>query len=133
MVRAVQAALRQARLQRVDDGARALALRYAAAIDGAAELAAELAELVPDNEDQARRLAVLARRVDAQVVLERIGPKLLACLEALGMSPRARAAVIGKGAGGDGVADSPAAAFRDRAKARRAWLHDAETVDAATS
>lgn len=36
-------------------------------------------------------------------VLEKLGPKLLACLEALGATPRARAAIVkGGAAGGQG-------------------------------
>lgn len=81
-----------------------LAERYAAVIDLAANLAAEAERLLErlDPEDDAlalAQLAGLAIRVERQAVLEHLGPKLLAALQALQATPAARARR--KGGGGD--------------------------------
>lgn len=75
-----------------DAGCRALVLRYARTIDQASAIAADAAS-VPFNPDDAQALDRLRRRLDAHVVMAEVGPKLLAALEALNASPRARAAV----------------------------------------
>jgi len=94
------------------DGAAAqLARRYAATIDTAYDVASDLDD-VPADEDLAGRVAWLARKVEAQTVLAELGPKLLACLEALGASPRARAAQS-KGAGTGTGTTSKLAALRE--------------------
>lgn len=77
-------------LDAVDAAAVKLAQRYAAAIDAAARIAADLDDL-SDDESLAKRVAALAAKVEAQCVLDRLGPKLLEALEALGATPRARA------------------------------------------
>lgn len=77
-----------------DAGAVRLAERYAATIDAAARLAADLAA-VPVDEDTARQVYALSKRVEAQTVLAELGPKLLACLESLGATPAARARLKG--------------------------------------
>lgn len=86
-----------------DAGVARLARRYAQVIDDAALVAAELQEVYadvdPDDEATFKRIAALAARVGAQAVLSDLGPKLLAALDALGATPRARKAPKG-GAGG---------------------------------
>ncbi|MEU5721581.1 hypothetical protein ABZ783_07140 [Micromonospora sp. NPDC047738] len=74
-----------------DAAAVKLARQYAAAIDNAALLAAALDE-IPYDEDLVKQVAALAAKVEAQRVLETIGPKLLQALDALGATPKARAA-----------------------------------------
>lgn len=74
-----------------DAGAVRLAQRYAAAMDDAARVAAELDAIDPLDEDDAARIARLAAKVTVQAVLETLGPKLLAVLEQLGATPKARA------------------------------------------
>lgn len=93
-------------LTAADAAALRLARRYGAAIDDAHQVAAELAALLPDDEDVRAQVAALAARVDAITTLDKLGPKLLASLEALGATPRARAAFkpVAKGAGGGKLA-----------------------------
>lgn len=79
-----------------DAGAVRLAERYAAQIDEAATIAAELADISVDDENDARQLHALSKRVEAQAVLAELGPKLLTTLESLGATPKARA-VVSKG------------------------------------
>lgn len=74
-----------------DAAAVKLAIRYARTIDAAAQLAADLAVFDVD-EDNAKRLYALIKAVDAQTVLDTLGPKLLAVLDSLGATPKARAA-----------------------------------------
>jgi hypothetical protein len=69
--------------------------RYALTIDAAAEIADAAAAIEPNDVDQARMLQALSRRVEHQVVLSELGPKLLAALESLGASPKVRAAMKG--------------------------------------
>ncbi|HEY0638703.1 MAG TPA: hypothetical protein VGD67_13720 [Pseudonocardiaceae bacterium] len=73
-----------------DSAAVRLAERYAAQIDEAHQIAAELAEIVPAGDDQARRLDALTKRVEAHTVLSELGPRLLAVLVELGATPKAR-------------------------------------------
>jgi len=84
-----------------DAGVVKLAERYAATIDDAARIAAELDDL-DYTEDTAKRVAALAKRVDAMTVIAELGPKLLACLEQLGATPAARSRLKG-GATGAGT------------------------------
>lgn len=85
-------------LAHADTAAARLARQYADTIDQAAQIAAALDDI--DDEDQAQRVAALAAKVDAQTVLADLGPKLLHTLDALGATPRARAAISKGGAGG---------------------------------
>jgi len=98
---AVAEMLRHLDLADEDIAAARLARRYAETIDNAAIIAADLADLAND-EDLARRVAVLAAKVDAQTVLDTLGPKLLAVLESLGATPKARAALRKGGTQGAG-------------------------------
>ena len=104
---AVAVTLEKLGLTDADKAAARLAERYAAAIDDAAVTAADLADLAADVDpgDAAthKRLAALTARVEAHQVLVDLGPRLLACLESLGASPKARAALRkGGGQGGGG-------------------------------
>lgn len=59
-------------------------------------------ELMPDDKATARLAALYASQIDQDPeTLDHLGPKLLAALEALGASPRARA-LIRKGPGAVG-------------------------------
>lgn len=120
---------------RPDDGAAvALAQRYAAAIDDAVAVAAALVEVDhqvdPADVDTRKRIAALAARVDVQAVLAELGPKLLTVLGELGMTPRARAAVAGKGGGGAGGRRSALDRIRTEHAAR---VDRTAAVDAAAS
>jgi hypothetical protein len=95
---------------RPEDGATvALVRRYAADLDEASVVAATLAKALRDLRGEVDlelfdRFAALATRIEDTTVLGLLGPKLLAALTELGMTPRARAAVAGKG-GAPGGAD----------------------------
>lgn len=97
-----------------DTAARHLAGRYAAAIDQASGVDVDRIgdALDPDDMTGRQMLARLARQVEAQAVLGELGPKLLAVLEALGATPRARA--VRKGGVGNGSSlPGKLAAIRD--------------------
>ena len=131
LVEALSAALGQIATRGEDQAAVAVARRYAAAIDEAAELARLAEQLwreLPAGDDVARRqLAALERRVTEQAVLGELGPKLVAVLVELGMTPRARAGVTGKGGGaGDNGGGTKADELRARRAARQ---HAAPAVD----
>ena len=87
-------------LQPEDSALAAVAMEYARTIDRAAAIAARAAKLPPDP-DIAEELANLRKRVSAQVTMSDLGPKLVAALDALTATPKARAAQ-GKPAGGNG-------------------------------
>lgn len=112
---AVEASLRALTTKPEDAALRALVRQYAATVDDAAEVAEAAALIEPEDEDQAKRLVALQRRVERLVVLAELGPKLQAALDALGASPKSRAAMSGKG-GTPG--DKPPSAL-DRARTRR--------------
>lgn len=61
--------------------------------------------------------------------LAELGPKLLAALESLGMTPRARAAILGKGTPREHSGRSPL----DELQERRAGRNGAKAVDAPAS
>jgi hypothetical protein len=119
LVPKVEATLGALELAPADAALVRLVRDYAAAIDKAAELAAdvEAAEgtLDPDDIIGRRQLAELARKVERQAVLATLGPKLLAALEALGATPAARNR--GRAGGGGHGGDSRLQALRE---ARRA-------------
>lgn len=93
--RALAAALRDAQPGPRDAGAVALAKRYAALLDGAAEALAMAEALVAEDDSQARVIHALQERLSAHEVAGDLGPKLLAVLAALGLTPAARAAAKG--------------------------------------
>lgn len=77
-------------LQPEDVGIAELAVEYAAAMDRAAAIAAAAAK-IPYDEDTAEEVKKLRARVSQQVTVSDLGPKLLATLDALGATPKARA------------------------------------------
>ena len=113
--------------QPVDGGARELALTYAREIDGAelvhVSLAKVLREVYEVDVDLHDRLVGQLARVERVHVVGLLGPKLLAALEALELSPRARAAIV---RGGRGHSTSPLDQLRARRAAR---LDNPEVVD----
>jgi len=103
-----------------DAGLRRLAEVYAAAIDEALDVAIDARKLVAEAEDEGsdfeiakRLLNALVKYSDANAVLEQLGPKLQSALEALGASPKARAAMTGKG-GGNGASPGGQSKFAQR-------------------
>jgi len=101
---AVAETLTKLKSEDIDKAAERLARRYAAVIDESATIATDLAELASINRDSgvSARIKALSAKVEAQEVLKNLGPKLLDALEALGATPRARAAVKGKADGASG-------------------------------
>jgi hypothetical protein len=79
-----------------------------------------LATLDGQDRDQAAAELALqyAREIDLGGDLAKLGPALLSCLTALGLTPAARAAAL-KGAGGDSTPAEPANPL-DELRARRA-------------
>lgn len=87
----VQETLDRLTLAPEDVAVAAVALEYAKTIDRAAAIAARLADLPasPDVEEEVGRLRA---RVSAHTTMADLGPKLVAALDALGATPKARAA-----------------------------------------
>lgn len=109
MEQAVRETLRNVTESPEDAGVRALALRYGRTIDESRALADAAADL-PYDPDTAVMVARLKQRVEAQAVVAELGPKLLATLDALQATPKARA-VAGKPAPAAG--QSKLSALRD--------------------
>lgn len=115
-----------------DAAIRALSVRYAEDLDESPSLSIEgawfieLVEGLSGRQSDVERAKRFVARVDQVQVLGLLGPKLQAALEALEMTPRARAAVrlpaggttpaAGSGPGGD--EDDLAKQRRERAAAR---------------
>ena len=78
-------------LQPEDAAVAALAVEYGETIDRAAELA-DAAGALPYDPDTAAMVARLKARVEAHAVMAELGPKLLAALDAIQATPKARAA-----------------------------------------
>jgi hypothetical protein len=116
ITRALSGSLRDTKFLERDRGAVALARRYAALIEEAQVVAEELERLRPADEDQAAVIARLKARVEAQTVTSDLGPKLLATLAALGMTPAARAATA---KGGTADVGNPAGDALARLRAAR--------------
>ena len=112
-----------------DTGAVELALTYAREYDASAVIHASLIKVMREVEaldvDVYDRLLPLAVRVERITVLASLGPKLLTALESLGMTPRARAAVL-RGVASDGDAPNPLVDLRARRAAR---VDDTPAVD----
>jgi hypothetical protein len=124
MTRAVAAALRQAKPEKLDAGAVQLAREYAALIDNAAVAAKYRAPLMAirraidcaeeyDNRDALEAFNKISDALAEHSVASDLGPKLLATLTSLGLTP------AGRGAKG-GQNGAPAANPLDELKARRA-------------
>ncbi|MGE3414184.1 MAG: hypothetical protein AB7L91_18420 [Dehalococcoidia bacterium] len=91
LARDVQETVEKLALQPEDVAVAAVAVKYAETIDRAAAIAAQAAR-IPFSEDTAEEVKRLAARVSAHSTMADIGPKLLAALDALGATPKARAA-----------------------------------------
>jgi hypothetical protein len=77
----------------------------------------------PKDSGTAALAKTYAKAIDAGEPLEKLGPLLLACLESLLMTPRARAALVKRGSDGDdGKPASPVDEIRER-RERRARAH----------
>lgn len=104
----------------------ALVKRYAFELDVAASIEDEFDKMVRDGSFSGRdyqRLQLLERRVRAATTVADVGPKFLAALEALGLSPAARAKLSKgvpdagpKAPAGDKPADALAALRAERAQ-----------------
>lgn len=119
--RAVAAALRSAPTEGQDAGTVALAKRYAALIDDAAAtakyrkyLGGLRAALADADDETVEHLERVAEALAAHSVASDLGPKLLATLTALGMTPTARGAKTG------GQNGAPVGTALDELRARRA-------------
>lgn len=124
ITRALTAALREAKLGKQDTAAVALAKRLAMLIDRAEQVAEDLdaVRVDPDDETMIELIRRVRAKVDAQAVASDLGPKLLAVLAALGLTPAARSAVAKGGGTGESRRDPAAVALAqlraDRAAAR---------------
>lgn len=126
MTSAVEAALAaRPAADRLDAGAEQVALNYARLIDAAAPAAryarplAALTRAVDayDAPDAADALLAVTTALAEHSVASDLGPKLLAALVELGLTPKARAA-LSKGGRDDGPAQSPLDELRARRAAR---------------
>lgn len=79
-----------------DAAVAALALKYAETIDRAVAIAAAAAK-IPYDPDVAEQVEKLKQRVGAHATMADLGPKLLAALDALSATPKARSAVMKPG------------------------------------
>lgn len=120
---ALEAALDHAEQDDADGATVALARRYARELDEAAVVSAAitkaLRELGAVNYDLHDKFLALAARIEEAAVAASIGPKLLAALEQLQMTPRARAAVV-KGGGGNATTGNGAESEMERIRRERA-------------
>lgn len=119
---ALDAALAGATVDDLDGATVALARRYARELDDAAVISTAitkaLRELGAVNYDLHDKFLALAARIEQAAVAASIGPKLLAALEQLQMTPRARAAVV-NGKGDDDAAAGKPESELDRIRAER--------------
>jgi hypothetical protein len=92
------------------------------AVQGAVDALA----LAPADRGAVQLALTYAAAVDAGEPVEKVGPPLLAVMEALGMTPRARAALV-KGGSDAGPSTSPL----DELRARRARRNGPADLDAA--
>jgi hypothetical protein len=129
--RALASATKATQLGPGDAATLALARHYAALIDRAADVARDadalLVAAAAEGGALAERVAKLRAEVDVRAVTSDVGPKMLAALAALGMTPAARAGVV---KGGSDV--RPGSAL-DELRSRRARQRDAAAVDPASS
>lgn len=97
----VQETLDKLELRPEDTALAALAVQYARTLDRCEAIAAD-ARRVPFDPDTAEALESLRKRVGAVTATSDLGPKILAALDALGATPKSRAAspkAAGKRAG----------------------------------
>jgi hypothetical protein len=129
---AVRVALDQLQLGDEDLAVRRLAEQYASAIDDAHLIAREAVKLAESTDDREKALSALLKRLDAGDKLGELGPKLQLALESLGASPKARAAITGKGKA-DGGKSAPAKSGYDERRARAAERRARAGVGGATA
>lgn len=130
---AVRETLDELDVGREDRALARLVLIYAMAIDDAQRIAMEAVKLAESTDDREKALSALLRRLDAGDKLAELGPKILAALESLGASPKARAAITGKGNDDGGKPPAQSGLDKRRAAAAerraRAGQHGAAAVD----
>lgn len=131
MIRAVSTSLKTLDDQSRDAGAVALCRRYAMVIDNATLptklkklLSTVAAGLDPDDEEANEALEKVAAVLTEHSVASDIGPKLLAALTALGLTP------AGRGGAKDGGGNEPARTSLDELRERRARKSRAANLDA---
>lgn len=98
VVAAVAELERSGRLRPEDAAAAKLAKRYARLIDTAAELAFGLEDLATEHPDHEAMVEALLAKIHGSLTLDRLGPKLLAALDAIGATPKSRG--VGRGVSG---------------------------------
>lgn len=132
LVQIVTAAAAAQRLEDRDGAALALALTYASLVDNAAPAARYEAALAwlgngcdQEDSDAAKHTRTISTALAAHTVASDLGPKLLAALESLQMTPRARLAAQ-KASTGDKPSVNPIDQLADRRRNR------AQAVDATT-
>lgn len=132
-LKALETALESVHTLPGDAAAVELARRYSRELDEAVVVAASLTkalrELLELDADLHDRFLVLTTRIEATAVAAAVGPKLLAVLEQLGMTPAGRARLLGREGGGgrgDGSRGSKLDELRERRAARQ---HSAPSVD----
>jgi hypothetical protein len=91
----------------------------------AVRAAVKALSLAPEDQAAVQLAIRYAVAIDAGEPVEKCGPPLLVVLEALGMTPKARAAVKG------GTSASPSASPLDELRARRVRRNGPEDLDAA--
>jgi hypothetical protein len=121
--RALTAALRAATTRPEDASTIALAKNYARLLDAAAPAAryakaVEWLDTVRTDKNNDLVNVIMAALAEHSVASD-LGPKLLACLDALGMTPAARAKLSGRtGAGVAPLPESPLDELRRKRQAR---------------
>lgn len=111
---AVAESLAELDLEAEDAAAAKLADRYARELDQAAAVAAQAERVLKaadEDPELAELVAALKQKLSARSAVENLGPKLLATLDALGATPKARAAAS-KGGGSGGQQGGKLAALR---------------------
>lgn len=78
----------------------------------------ETLELLPRDHAAVRLAVDYAEKLDDGADAIKMGPAYLACLEALGMTPRARAAITGRGDPASGPGTRPLDQLRAKRAAR---------------
>lgn len=135
LVTALEAALKTVRIAPEDAAAVQLARLYARELDEARVVSTQLAAVMRDlhglNPRLHDRFLKLAVRVEQTTVAATIGPKLLAVLEQLGMTPAGRASVLGQGTheGGGQGERAPRSKLDELKERRAARQHAAPAVD----
>lgn len=111
--------------KQLDEGLRKLAEHYAEVIDEARTVARDARKLIDeaqkdDGPEIAKRmLNALVKYSEGVSTLAELGPKLQAALESLGASPKARAAMTGKGGGPNATPGGSSLAQRRARAAQR--------------